>query len=56
MPIVRQMTLARYSGMQYAAIARRYGFSIEKTYALIKDYERQAFAGFRQLTVLGVAA
>lgn len=38
------MYLCRMQGMQYAAIARRFGISIERAYCAVKDFERACLA------------
>lgn len=44
MSTTHQMYLCRMSGMQYAAIARRFGLRLEVAYRMIKDFERLCFA------------
>jgi len=41
------MYQCRMNGMQYAAIARRFGLTLERAYAMIKDFERTCLAKMR---------
>ena len=48
MSIMHQMYQCRMNGMRYAAIARRFGLTLERCYALVKDFERACLFRLRQ--------